>query len=272
MKILANGISQHVQTMAPPGRTFGEAPATLVCLHGIGTDSLASFYFTLAKPFADAGLDVVMYDLRGHGRSDRPPAGYRLDNFVADLSGLLDALGIEGPVHLIGNSFGGTVAFTFAARYPDRVAGLVVIESEPPGETWPVKMAGNLLRATAQLGSDEANTWIAERHGAHTARLARSAAKMLHSTTVAWEVPTSRLLSPRQVASLTCPVLALYGERSDLAAQAPWLESVLPGCSTVVIPDQAHSVLVEVPDTVLDVVLPWIGDRTPALAAGAGAR
>lgn len=123
-------IRLHVQRLAPPdGRP---ATATAVLLHGLLTDSLASYYFTVANGLAAAGLDVVMYDLRGHGRSERPATGYHLDAFVTDLEALLAGLGITGPVHLVGNSFGGTVAFGFADRHPERVAGLTVIESEPP--------------------------------------------------------------------------------------------------------------------------------------------
>ena len=73
-----------------------------------------------------------MYDLRGHGRSDRPSTGYRLESFVDDLVGLLDALGETRRVHVVGNSFGGTIAAGLAAWYPDRVATVTMIESEPP--------------------------------------------------------------------------------------------------------------------------------------------
>lgn len=255
----ANGIRHHVQQMGPAD---AGAP-TVVCLHGIGTDSLASWYFTVAKPLSDAGLRVVMYDLRGHGRSDRPASGYTLDDFVADLAGLLDQLDLTGPVYLLGNSFGGTVAFAFALRYPERTAGLAVIESEPATPAWAAKMAANLQKASTELARPEAYPWITVRYGLRTSKLAKAAARLLHSTTIVRDIPASRLPGPAQVRAIACPVLAIYGAESDLAVQAPLLESGLPRCVTEVVPGQEHSVLVEVPDTVRALVLSWLATTTP---------
>jgi pimeloyl-ACP methyl ester carboxylesterase len=264
-KVLANGIEHHVQRVAPvPGITPGP---TVVFIHGISTDSLASYYFTLAQPFADAGLPVVMYDLRGHGRSDRPSQGYTLTHFVADLSALLDVLGVGAPVYLIGNSFGGTVAFSYAVAHPDRVAGVAVIESEPATGEWAAKMAANFMRASTQLMRREALSWIAVRYGRHTARLAKAAGDMLQATTVAEDLPASPVLSTTEISSIRCPVLAIYGDRSDLAVQAPLMESMLPACVTAIIPGQEHSVLIEVPQTVKELILSWMATHDPARAS-----
>jgi pimeloyl-ACP methyl ester carboxylesterase len=73
---------------------------------------------------------VLRYDLFGRGASARPRARYDLDLFVAQLQGLLDALGLGGPgapVDLLGLSMGGAVAVGFAARFPARVRRLGLI-------------------------------------------------------------------------------------------------------------------------------------------------
>ena len=119
MAIVDTGdIRLHVQRMGP--REGRDPVATVVLVHGLLTDSLASYYFTVAPAFAASGLDVVMYDLRGHGRSGRPAGGYTLDHNIDDLEALLGRLSITGPVHLVGNSYGGTIAFGYAARHPER--------------------------------------------------------------------------------------------------------------------------------------------------------
>ena len=131
--IAANGISLNVQRLAASARTASQAqPATVVCVHGLVLDNLSSYYFTLAKPLVLAGANVVMYDLRGYGRSSAPAHGYQLRDHVADLVGLLDSLALTQPVHLIGNSFGGTIALATAATHPQRVASIVAIEAFPP--------------------------------------------------------------------------------------------------------------------------------------------
>jgi pimeloyl-ACP methyl ester carboxylesterase len=257
-RVLANGLDLHVQEMAPG---TGHPGATVVCVHGILTDSLASYYFTLAKPLADAGARVLMYDQRGHGRSERPPSGYRLDDFVADLAALLDLIGPADPVYLLGNSFGGTVAFGYAARYPSRVAGVAVVESEPATAEWAAKMAVNLARAATDLRRPEAMAWIAARYGLHTARLGRAASRLLQATTVERDIPASEVLTPAEISAIGCPVLAIYGEKSDLAEQAPAMRASLPDCTTVVVPGQEHSVLIGVPGTVRDLVLRWLAER-----------
>src|SRR5512133_2303707 len=111
--VTANGVRHHVQRL-------GAGDRTVVFVHGLVMDNLSSFYFTLANPVASFA-DVVLYDLRGHGMSERPARGYRVVDLVADLAALLDALGIAHPVALVGNSFGGLVALAFAAAHPERV-------------------------------------------------------------------------------------------------------------------------------------------------------
>jgi pimeloyl-ACP methyl ester carboxylesterase len=210
--VRANGVDHHVQEMGPAGTP------TVVCVHGIGTASLASFYFTVAKPLADTGLRVVMYDLRGHGRTERPPTGYTLDDYVDDLAGLLDQVAGCEAVYLLGNSFGGTVAFSFAARRPGRVAGIAVIESEPAAPEWATKMAANLERAATELARGEALAWITVRYGRRTAKLAKAAARMLDSTTLVRDIPASAVPARDRLSALRCPVLAVYGADSDRAA------------------------------------------------------
>ncbi|RZU14458.1 alpha/beta fold hydrolase [Streptomyces sp. BK239] len=257
----------HVQRMGPGGGR--PAAATVVLVHGLLTDSLASYYFTVAPAFAAAGLDVVMYDLRGHGRSERPAEGYTLDHNVDDLEALLDRLGVTGPVHLVGNSYGGTVAFGYAARRPERAASVTLVESEPATAAWAVKLGGILERVVAELAYNEPDViaWITAHRGHNTARLARGAARLARETTLGRDIPASRVMTESQIAGVRCPVLGVYGGDSDLAELVPWLEGLLPDCRTVVIPGQEHSVLVEAAGTVGGHVLSLLREAESARAA-----
>jgi pimeloyl-ACP methyl ester carboxylesterase len=115
------GLRCHVQRLGP-------GPIRVVFVHGLVLDNLSSFFFTLATPIAQ-DLGVLLYDLRGHGRSERPPSGYTLEELVADLDALLDGLGVNEPVHLVGNSFGGGIGLRIATKHPDRVDKLVLMGS-----------------------------------------------------------------------------------------------------------------------------------------------
>jgi pimeloyl-ACP methyl ester carboxylesterase len=261
----AGGIRLHVQRTGP---TDGRAPhATVVLVHGLLTDSLASYYFTVAPRFAAAGLDVVMYDLRGHGRSERPPHGYTLDHNIDDLAALLDRLDVTGPVHLVGNSYGGTIAFGYAARHPGRVAGLTLIESEPATPAWAAKLGRILRRVVTELAHNEADAlaWITAHRGHNTARLAKGAARLVRETTLGTDIPASRVLTEARIRAVRCPVLGVYGGDSDLADLVPVHRRLLPDYRAVVLPGHEHSVLVEAPGAVGGHILDLVH-------AGAGVR
>ena len=256
-KVLANGINTHYQLMPAKGVDPESAP-TVVFIHGLGTDSLASFYLTLAPPVAAAGVNVISYDLRGHGKTDRPASGYTLADFVADLADLLDQLDVGRPVHLVGNSFGGTLAFSYAALHPDRVRSIVCIESEPATEAWASKMTQILEYTIEFLALEESYDWIEANFSAHHRRLARMAADRILTTSIAQEVPLGPLLSLADVAAIRCPVLSILGSHGYQADDLNALTSLLPNGEVHVFDGQGHSVLVEQHKNVRELVLRWI--------------
>lgn len=79
------------------------------------------------------GYRVIVPDLRGLGRSERPAdvAGYAVQNAVADLTGILDALGIDD-AHVVGHDWGALVAWFAAMLAPDRLRKLVGISIPHP--------------------------------------------------------------------------------------------------------------------------------------------
>ena len=109
--------------------------------HGEGIPVLFSCAFATTRenwrpqvePLVAAGARVVLWDYRGHGRSDAPDDrdAYSMDRVLADLDRVLDwGVGSE-PAVLAGLSFGGLASLHFAARQLARVRGLVLIASGP---------------------------------------------------------------------------------------------------------------------------------------------
>lgn len=76
-------------------------------------------------PAFERAARCIRPDLRGHGRSDAPPSGYRLEDMAEDVVGLLDRLGVSA-AHLVGSSLGAEVALAVAAGHPDRALSLVL--------------------------------------------------------------------------------------------------------------------------------------------------
>lgn len=103
-----------------------EAGAPVILIHGF---SIPSFiYDPTFKFLSQAGLQILRYDLFGRGLSDRPPVRNNLDFFLRQLTELIEALRFTRKVHLIGLSMGGLIASAFAARRPERIASLVLID------------------------------------------------------------------------------------------------------------------------------------------------
>jgi pimeloyl-ACP methyl ester carboxylesterase len=106
----------------PPARTG------LLLLHGGAAH--AHWFDAIAAQLGDR-RHVIALDQRGHGESAwaRPPA-YATENFAADIVGVLDRLGWDTAV-LVGHSMGGHNAIACAAWHPERVRGLVIVDSRP---------------------------------------------------------------------------------------------------------------------------------------------
>jgi len=262
MFVHSNGARLHVQRLA--SQKDGPAP-TVVSVHGLGMDTLASFYLSLAAPLAAAGVHVVTYDLRGHGRSEKTPTKYRLSDSADDLIGLLDALGITEPVHLVGNSYGGCVSFNVAVAAPERVASITLLDTLPAvGEEWTEgleylfsgAMADNEAVA-AEVRREVLNQSICP-DGERVDHVLRMAQRTLRETGIPAELPLSAALREDQVRSVTCPVLGIFGSRSWMVPLEPKLRELVPHARTEIIEGLGHFVLAEATDQVYRHLVDWV--------------
>ena len=119
--IPANGTTIHV-------RSAGTGPA-VVLLHGYG--ETGDMWIPLAGALAKDHL-VIVPDLRGLGLSAKPAGGFDKKTQAADVAAVMDALG-AAKADVVAHDIGNMVAFQVAARYPQRVRRLVVIDAPVPG-------------------------------------------------------------------------------------------------------------------------------------------
>ncbi len=247
--VTANGVRHHVQRL-------GGGTHTVVFVHGLVMDNLSSFYFTLANPVA-AFADVVLYDLRGHGMSERPARGYRVADLVADLGALLDALGVAQAT-IVGNSFGGLVALAFAAAHPERVSRLALIDAHVGAEGWAQQMTATLSlqgEARDSMIAQSFQSWLGRHSERKRTRLATAAQALVEGTSLVADLRDS---PPLQLAQVAMPVLAIYGEQSDVRSHAERLAAELPRCELVIQPGCTHSVLWEATQTVRDRIVEFV--------------
>ena len=250
--VVSNGVRHHVQRLGED-RT-GTVRKTVVFVHGLVMDNLSSFYFTLANPVAETS-GVMLYDLRGHGMSERPPSGYAVDNLVEDLRGLVG----DRDVSLVGNSFGGLLALAYASRYP--VSRLALIDAHDGTDGWAAQMASTLTlegEARDSKIAESFQAWLGRHSERKRTRLARAAEALVEGTSLIADLRASPPLSRSQLAGIRCPTLALYGERSDVLARGEELARTIPACTLRVLPGCTHSVLWEATGTVREAIVGFL--------------
>ncbi len=153
--------------------TGGDGPA-LLALHGHFAH--AGVFDGLAESLAP-GWRVVAPDQRGHGRSD-PTPDYDRAGYVADAALVVEALGLA-PAVVLGHSLGGVNAYQLAARRPELVRAVIVVDApaefgvRPDIEAWPALPQRSIAPETALaemnrsrrlLGGDHWADWLAGTH------------------------------------------------------------------------------------------------------------
>ena len=101
-----------------------EAPLA-VLVHGMGVPLFV--WKPLADRLRNEGFRTLRFDLYGRGYSDKPSVANNAALFEAQLWQLLEAVGLEEPIHLIGSSMGGAISVVAASRQPSRIRSLTLI-------------------------------------------------------------------------------------------------------------------------------------------------
>lgn len=267
----AHGLTLHALEWSREGVPF-------VLLHGFGND--AHLWDELAPELAPYYRTLAL-DLRGHGDSDRDPQGrYDYDAHLADLENALEALGIHRLV-LLGFSFGGRIAMLFAGRHPERMAGLVLVDTGPEHDP------RGSVRIRLDLGRDEEPSFssveeyrsvLARAYPAARpqtlARLARFGLREREDGRLVPKLdPELRRLAaagagagdPQRSSAMlwdalgrvACPTLLIRGAASDVLPPEVadrMVEEVLPDGRLALVPQAGHPVMVDNPDAFRDAV------------------
>jgi len=263
-EVAANGITFHLQRLRRQSsdRAADAKGPVVVFLHGLVIDNLSSLYYSLANPVAQVGADAILYDQRGHGLSERPPSGYRIEDSVADLGRLLESLEVAGPVHLVGHSYGASVALRAALAEPARFASLVLVEphcaESHDGGDWVEDVADMLTAAALSLEHNPVARNLSSTSERRKVRGVQATNSFLNATSLIEDIASSPPFTDDELRGLQMPVLAIYGEYTDLASSARKLAACIPHCRLEVLPGLGHSVLRDARDVVLGMVEAWL--------------
>ena len=250
--VKSNGIHLNCQILGGFADS-GDMPRLVMC-HGLVFGSIATWYFTAAAKLAER-FEVILYDQRGHGKSDLTPTGYDLDTLAQDLEGLLESLpaaGSAAPVTLVGHSYGALVALNYALKHSHQVAKLVLIDAPLPASRYiyPSLADTDDRDAFAAFIPDDIRQQLVP-EGRAAKRLQERLEYLFLKSSLRQDVRESGDIDDATLSSLDIPVLCLYGRNSDCLEAGQRLARVLPHVQLKLL-DCGHYIPLEAPQEMTD--------------------
>ncbi len=229
-------------------------------------------------PFVAAGFRVVLWDYRGHGRSQAPEAAsaYSIDHVVSDLGRVLDWAAPGQRAICAGLSFGGLASQHFALAHPERVSGLVLIATGP-GFKKPEALQGWLAQVERIAARIEKNGFAGYTSGPSQSLsiglkpelpMAQGAAREIEAQNPRGVAAFGRNISGPAPATLDrlgeiqAPTLVLVGALDAAYLRAAEVMAArIAGATSVTIPDAGHCVNIEQTDAFNRAVLGFLAAR-----------
>jgi pimeloyl-ACP methyl ester carboxylesterase len=248
------------------GKAHAPNQPLVVFIHGAGMDH--SVWALQSRWFAHHGFNVLAVDLPGHGRSAGPPLADV--GAIADWTARLIAAAGAERAALAGHSMGALVALETAARYPNLVARMVLLNAAAKMPVHPdLLAAANAnshvavdmvslwgLGAPATLGGAKApGLWM---FGGTERLLEKAAPGVLHADLSACNGYEKGMAAAAKVA---CATTLILGERDLMTPLAGGrsLAALIENARTIVLPGAGHMSMIERPDEVLEALKASIG-------------
>ena len=251
-----NDLIVHYQVTKPGG------PPPLLFINSLGSD--LRIWDDVVAHFGDRF--VIRYDKRGHGLTDCPPGPYTIDGLADDVVGLLNYLGVAKVIP-IGISVGGMIALSLAARYPARVARLVVSNTGAvigTADYWAARIATLEATGFAELGEAIVGRWFGPTFCGNRPVYYRGYHNMLIRTPLTGYIATCAAIRDADlretVRSMTVPTLVLCGaeDQATPPALSQELVALLPTGRFHLIPHAAHLPCIEQPQLMAQAIAEFI--------------
>jgi 3-oxoadipate enol-lactonase len=241
----------------------GAGRVPLLLIHELG-GSLE--FWDPVLPALQQAFSVLRYDQRGFGMSEKVRT-LAIDDMVGDIAGLLEAVSITEPCHVIGPALGGGIALAFAARHPSRVRHLVVSSPAtgvPPERRPPLRERAALVEREGMRASVDHSLARSypERFRGDRQRFEQYRRRWLANDPHGFAA-INRMLTEMDVtqefARVKCPTLMIGCTHDVLrpAHEVKALASQIPGARYVEVPS-GHFMPHQTPELFLDTVLPFL--------------
>jgi 2-succinyl-6-hydroxy-2,4-cyclohexadiene-1-carboxylate synthase len=228
------------------------------------------------EAFVAAGAQLILWDYRGHGRSESPddPAAYSFDRVLDDLGRVLEWAAPGRRAVVGGVSFGGLLSLHFARKYPERVLGLILIATGPgfKNPTAAVRWS-EMTERSASLIEREGVSAFAEGRAAPTLIGLRPdlPAAQAAARAIALQDSVGLVHFQRQIVShlppiidelseIDCPTLVAVGEKDDAFLRAAEVMATrLPRVERETIPRAGHMANIDESEAFNAIALQFLG-------------
>lgn len=241
----------------------------VVLLHGFPLDHSI---FDAQRRSIGSIYRVIAPDLRGHGATAAPEGVYTIDAMADDVVELLDALGLREPVVIGGLSMGGYVALSIAARFPERLRGLMLLDTRAGADApETARVREELAREVESTGSVASVVagmlpkLVSPATRANRPEMLNPLQAMMERTVPRAVAGALRGMASRpdrtaDLARIAVPTLVLAGADDALIPleESRRMAGSIPGARLVVIPDAGHLAPLENPAATDEAILRFL--------------
>jgi len=237
--------------VTPPYVERGEASGVpVLLLHGYA-DSWR--FFDLLLPHLPEFVHAFAFSQRGHGDADRPPDGYRQEDFAADVAAFMDVVGLQAAV-IVGQSSGGYTAQRFAVDHPERTLGLVLIGTPRDFRDKPASLKRTVSELTdpvdPQFVREFAESTITQ--PVAPVYLDMLIAECCKVPARVWKATFEGLVEadvPTESGTITAPTLILWGDQDQFCSRSEQeaMAETIAGAELVTYHGTGHAVACEQP-------------------------
>lgn len=255
-----NGITLHYQVISAP-----DDKPTLVFSNSLGTD-FRIWRDVIVRFVGDCSL--VLYDKRGHGLSDAPPAPYTMQDHADDLIGLMDHLGLSDAI-VCGLSVGGLIAQTVLHDRPDLVRALILCNTAAKLGTdamWNERIAQVEEGGMDAITDGVMEKWFTPHFRSERATDTAGYRNMVARIPVDGYIGTSMAIRDtdlRQKAlDIKVPAIAISGDQDGSVPHEVVLSTakLIPDCRYEMLKNCGHIPCVEQPEMLVEIIKAFMVD------------
>jgi 3-oxoadipate enol-lactonase len=243
-------------------REGSPARPRIALIHSLALDRS---FWNGVLPLLTPHADVLTFDCRGHGQSAKVKTTYTPELFAGDLASLLDHVNWPRAV-IAGCSMGGCIAQAFAGFYPNRVEGLVVIDSTAwygptAPKDWRDRAAVAATKGFEAMSAFQATRWVSDAFRETHPEVIRANMDVFLANDVDCYRATCEMLGDADLrhyqASMRMPVSVIVGEEdyATPVAMSEQIHKALPHSTLSVLPNVRHLTPIECPGLIAEKIL-----------------